>query len=103
MSYILFNNLPDVVWKCCKEPSAFVAISTFLVTPGAQIGRHLQRCQIFSNNLPEIGCWHFVFHVLIKNVTLLLSEYVENSNGTITTTCCDILVVVVKPYAVGRG
>ncbi len=29
------------MWKCKRDPSAFVAIITFFVTPGASIGLHL--------------------------------------------------------------
>ena len=54
-------------------------------------------------SLPEDSGWHLVDHVLVENVTLLLREYVENSNRAVTATSGDVLVIVVKSNAVGWG
>ena len=105
----------EVVWKCNREPSALVAIMTFLVTPGASNGLHL----IFNSNnsesvtaeyqailavvekyvyLPHTSCRHWILHTFVADVTHLARVQIEDLDGTILLGSRNILVVIVKAH-----
>ena len=51
----------------------------------------------------EVGGGHLVLHVGVEHVALLLSEYVKDADRAIAAASCNVLVIVVKSDAVGRG
>jgi hypothetical protein len=73
------------------------AIITFLVTPGADRGRHLQKLNWVI--LLEACARTDFLHVLVQEVALLAGKKIENLDRAVTTASSDVLVVVVKSDA----
>jgi len=63
----------------------------------------LGHCLTFSRPPSDLSHWHRVFHILIQNVWLLGCEHIENSNGAITSSDGNVLIMGVKPYAETLG
>ena len=49
--------------------------------------------------LPHIGCWHCLFHLVIKNIALLLGEDIEDADGAVSTASRYVLVIVIVTNA----
>jgi hypothetical protein len=78
------------------------AIRTFLVTPGAQIGRHLLDFSK-NQNLPHTSSWQLAIrHDLGKDEAGFAGENIENLDGPISTTSGNILVIVIVTHTESR-
>jgi len=100
-SWILLSSFPEVVWKCFMSPEELTAIKTFLVTPGAQRGRHLNWDEGVGH-LPDVSGWHLFLKIIIEDVTWLLREDVEDFDAAILHSGGDVLVIVVITHTEGR-
>ena len=83
------------------SPCEFTAIKTFLVTPGAQRGRHLKINEEMVT-LPDVCGGHLFFKIFIENVAGLLGEDVENFDASVTHRGGNVFIIVVVTNAESR-
>lgn len=83
------------------SPCEFTAIKTFLVTPGAQRGRHLKINEEMVT-LPDVCGGHLFFKIFIENVAGLLGEDVENFDASVAHRGGNVFIIVVVTNAESR-
>lgn len=98
---MVWRSFPEVVCQCYRAPLAHTDINTFLVTPGADSGRHLYTYHRLKpgkthGKLPDLGDGHGLIHVAVEGVTGLPSECVENADCTVTMTSSNVFVIGVE-------
>ena len=87
-SCMVCNSFPLVVCQCCRAPLELTDISTFLVTPGALSGLHLNHYFVnLYKILPNLSGRHGLVHILVQYVTHLACEDIENLDCAISATC----------------
>ena len=87
-----------MVCQCVKELSAFVAMMTFLVTPGAFKGLHLKKWINFNEILPNNSSWHHLTLAFIKCVTAFAGKDIPNLNWAILFTSGNVFIMPVESH-----
>ena len=72
-----------------------------MVTPGAAVGRHLNRRVTRARRLPDLSDGHGLLHVAVEGVAGLPGEGVEDSDCAIAMTGSNIFVIGVETDAEG--
>ena len=68
-----------------------------LVRTGVAI--YLYETQI---NLPQGQSGHLLIEVFVKDVACLCCQHIEDFNGTVAHTCCDVFVIIIETHLEAR-